>query len=70
MLETVGSRDHLSTSEEYKCHFHLPILDQFLAELSNRFDHKNIVVMKGVSSCTPSSSLFLSLKELTDFAEI
>ena len=70
VLETVGSRDHLSTSEEYKCHFYFPILDKFLADLCNRFDQKNIVIMKGVSSCTPSSSLFPSLKELTDFAEI
>lgn len=69
LLDTVGARDPASTSEEYKCHFYFPILDKFLAELSNRFDEKNVIIMKGVSSCTPSSSIFLSLNELTAFAD-
>ena len=72
LLETVGSRDPASTSEEYMCHFYYPILDKFLAELMKRFDDKNVVVMKGVASCTctPSSFIFLSLSELTEFAEV
>ena len=69
VLETVGSRDPASTSEEFRCHFYFPILDKFLAELSNRFDEKNIVIMNGVSSCTPSSTNFLSMCNLNDFAE-
>ena len=48
----------------------LPILDKFLAELSNRFDEKNVVIMNGVSSCMPTSSIFLSFSQLKDFAEV
>lgn len=37
--------------------------------MKRRFDNKNLVVMKGVSSCSPSSSTILSLHELEEFAE-
>lgn len=70
VLETVGSRDSVSTSEEFRCHFYFPILDKFLAELSNRFDEKNVVIMNGVSSCMPTFSIFLSFSQLKDFAEV
>uniref|UniRef100_A0A1X7TUN9 HAT C-terminal dimerisation domain-containing protein n=1 Tax=Amphimedon queenslandica TaxID=400682 RepID=A0A1X7TUN9_AMPQE len=52
-----------------KCHFYFSILDKFLAELSNRFDEKKVVIMDGVSSCTPTSSIFLSFNYLKAFAE-
>ena len=55
VLETVASRDSVSTSEEIRCHFYFPILDKFVAELSNRFDEKNIVIMDCVLSCKPAS---------------
>ena len=70
IIETVGSCDPSSTREDFRCHFFFPILDKFLTELSNRFDQKNIVIMKGVSSCTPSSTIFLSRSELKEFAEV
>ena len=71
LLETVGSRDidDNSTSDELKCHLYFPVLDRFLSELNSRFDDKNLVIMKGASACTPSSSIFLSLCELNEFAE-
>ena len=31
------------------------ILDKFIAEMKRRFHNKNLVVMEGVSSCSPSS---------------
>lgn len=40
-----------------------------MTELGNRFDEKNLVIMNGVSACTPSSSAFLSLDDLSRFAE-
>ena len=52
------------------CHLYFPILDKFLTELMNTLDDKNVIVMKGVASCTPSSSIFLSLSELTELAEV
>lgn len=68
ILETVGSRDESLTSDHFKCHLLFPILDKFLVELNNRFDARNILIMKGVSSCTPSSATFLCLSDLTEFA--
>ena len=65
LLESVGNREPLSTSQDLKNHFYFPVLDKFIAEMK-RFDN---VVMKGVSSCSPSSSTFLSLHELEEFAE-
>ena len=69
ILETVGSHDNVSTSEELRCHFYLPVLDKFISELSRRFDDNNLLIMNGVSASTPSSSVFLSLSKLKDFAE-
>ena len=68
LLESVGNREPLSTSQDLKNHFYFPVLDKFIAEMK-RFDNKNLVVMNGVSSCSPSSSTFLSLYELEEFAE-
>ena len=68
LLESVGNREPLSTSQDLKNHLYFPVLEKFIAEMK-RFDNKNLVVMKGVSSCSPSSSTFLSLHELEEFAE-
>ncbi len=69
ILETVGSRNDPGTSEELKIHFYFPVLDGFISELGNRFNDKNLMIMKGVSACTPSSSIFLSLGELMSVAD-
>ncbi|XP_011405787.1 PREDICTED: zinc finger MYM-type protein 1-like [Amphimedon queenslandica] len=70
VLKTVGSCDSVSTSEDMRCHFYFPILNKFLAELSNWFDEKNVDIIDGVSSCTPTSSIFLSFNYLKAFARV
>lgn len=67
LLKSVGNREPLSTFQDLKNHLYFPVLEKFIAEMK-RFDNKNLV-MKGVSSCSPSSSTFLSLHELEEFAE-
>ena len=69
ILETVGSRESLSTSEELKIQLYFPILDKFLQELNDRFSVGNIVIMKGIAACSPSSTTFLLNSDLKGFAE-
>ena len=40
----------------------------FFSEMNNRFGTHNLIIMNGISSCTPASATFLSLPELTSFA--
>ncbi len=69
ILESVGSRENESTSECLKIQFYLPVLDKFIIELNHRFDNKNLLIMKGIAACSPSSSTFLSYEDLKPFAE-
>ena len=58
VLESIGSRDNLTTSEELKTQLYFPVLDKFLYQLELRFDSKNVVVMNGIAaSCTESVTL-------------
>ena len=52
VLESTGSREELSTSQEYKVHFYYCVLDSFLSQLRNRFTQQK--------PCTPerNSGLF------------
>ena len=63
-------RESLSISEEFRVQFYLPVLDKFLYELNTRFQDSNLVIMKGVSACTPTSLNFLSCIDLESFAEM
>jgi hypothetical protein len=45
------------------------VLDKFLAEIDKRLEENSLVIMEGVSSCTPSSSAFLSVNKLKSFAD-
>ena len=69
VLESIGSRDNLTTSEELKTQLYFPVLDKFLYQLELRFDSKNVVVMNGIAACSPSSRMFLSYPNLKLFAE-
>ena len=60
LLESTGSREHLSSSEEYKRAIFFPVLDAFLAELNRRFNEKNVDIMRAIQACNPQSKDFLS----------
>ena len=69
ILETAGSRQSLSCSDDYKTSMYFPILDSFLSEMSRRFDDKNIDIMRAVQACNPLSLNFLSLPALLPLVE-
>ena len=70
VLESTGSREALSTSEEYKVHFYNCILDTFLSVLKRRFTQQNLALMRGIQACSPHSDDFLEpekLKPIVDY---
>ena len=67
ITESVGSRELITTSEHFKTRLYFPVVDQFIVEMSKRFDHSNDIVLKGVAACSPSSSVFLSFEEMKPF---
>ena len=69
ILESHGSRNVSSTSHGFKVSVYFPILDSILSELKNRFDSKNIGLMKAVQSCSPSSADFLEMEKLIPLLE-
>lgn len=69
VIESVGSREQCSTSQELKVNFFFPVIDRFVAEIEQRFESQNCRIMKGIQACKPSSSTFLSLPHLVAFAD-
>ena len=61
IMDTTGSRQTVTNvaSDEYKVKFYFPVIDSFLAEISRRFDAKNLNIMKAIHSCHPTSKFFL-----------
>ena len=71
IFDTTGSRQPVTNiaSDEYIIKFYFPVLDSFLAEISRRFDTKNLNIMKAIQSCHPTSKFFHvtdSLQPLVD----
>ena len=70
LLQSMGCRESVSSSEEYKRELYFPVVDAFLSELRRRFDNKNMDVMRGIQACNPHSKDFLSLSVLMPLAEM
>ena len=73
VLESTGSREERSTSQEYKVHFYFCVLDTFLPQLRSRFTQRNLALMRGIQACFPGSKHFLEpeqLKPIVDFYEL
>ena len=68
ITSTVGSRPNQSSKEDYKCQLYFPVLDTFLKEMDERFDETHQVILMGIGSCSPSSSIFLSIPDMKPFA--
>ena len=69
VLEAIGTRDALTTSQQFKISLYFPILDAIIAEMKKRFDDKNLSLMKAVDCCNPSSSNFLEFNHLLPVVE-
>ena len=69
IYESVGSREEVTTSQEFKQKLYFPVLDAFLAEIERRFDDKNIDIMKAIQACHPDSEAFLCINALQPLIE-
>lgn len=64
ILESTGSSEALTTSQQFKVGLYYPILDAFLMELNRRFSGRNIELMKAIHACNPQCSQFLEPEKL------
>ena len=69
IMESTGARETVETSESYKISLYFPILDAIISELRNRFDNKNLDLMRAIQCCNPSSSQFLEVDCLLPLIE-
>jgi len=58
VVESTGSRECQSTSDEYKVNVYLPVLDRFLLELKECFTTRNMKIMNAIQACNPHSKDF------------
>ncbi len=68
VLAPTGTREYLSTSQQYKVNLYFPVLDAFLAELNRRFSQENIEIMRAIHSLNPDSEHFLDPTHLKPIA--
>ena len=68
VLAPTGTRENLSTSQQYKVNLYFPVLDAFLAELGRRFSQENIGIMKAIQAFHPDSEHFLNHTRLEPLA--
>ena len=69
VLEHTGSRELLTTNQQFKIALYYPILDAFLMEMKQRFNNRNVIFMRVIQACCPLSTHFLvpdRLKPLAD----
>ena len=64
ILGSTGHKELLTTSNSYKTSLYYPVLDVFLAKLSQCFDQKNLDLMHAIQACHPQSENFLNLSVL------
>ncbi len=68
ITDSVGSREPMTTSNHFKTGLYFPVLDQFLVEMNARFNQSNSIILKGIATCSPSSSVFLEFQDMKEFA--
>lgn len=69
MLESTGTSEALTTSQEFKVGVYYPILDAFLLELHHRFCERNVELMRAIHACNPQCSQFLEPEKLQPFVD-
>ena len=70
ILDSIGSRESVSCDQEYKVSVFFPVLDAVIADISRRFDQKNIEIMHAIQACSPKSEKFLSPPALRPLIEL
>ena len=68
VLAPTGTREALSTSQQYKVNLYFPVTDSFLAELNRRFSQENIEIMRAIHAFNPDSEHFLDPTQLKPIA--
>ena len=63
-MESTGTRSIVTSGEDYKVTLYFPILDAIIKEFNNRFENKNLELMKAIQSCHPESPHFLEINHL------
>ena len=64
LLESTGSCEALTTSQQFKVGLYYPVLDAFLMELNRRFSGRNLELMKAIHACNPQCCQFLEPEQL------
>ena len=64
VLESNGSHEELTTSEQFKVGLCDRILDAFLMELNRRLNEKNVEHMRVIHACCPQCTHFLEPETL------
>ena len=64
IMETTGVRSRILNGDNYKVTLYFPVLDTMILEFQNRFENKNLELMKGTQSCHPDSPHFLEISHL------
>ena len=52
ILESTGSSEAMTTSQQFKVGLYYPILDAFLMELNRRFCERNVEIMRAFRACS------------------
>lgn len=68
ITESVGSREPMTASSNFKTSLYFPVVDQFIIEMNERFNHLNSIVMKGIATCSLCSSAFLTFEDMKPFS--
>ena len=53
VYQSIGARNTLSTSQNYKVAIYFPVLDSVPLEIRDQFSHNNVKFMKVISSTNP-----------------
>ena len=68
VLTPTGTREPLSTSQQYKINLYFPVLNAFVAELNHRFSQENIEITRAIHVFNPDSEHFLDHTHLKPIA--
>ncbi len=66
---TLGQREILTTSIDFRDKIYYPLIDCILIELTDRFSAKTLSLLKSISTVYPESENFLNINDVRLFAD-